>query len=127
LILGKGKVIGKIVPVLNKLGTIPWRRMGSGCIDPHFLHLGTSWKWVVSFTPRPLYSLWRSLLYPFYRRLVGPHVWTTWRRENSCPYRDSKSDPSIVQPVAIRYTDSAILFPSILGRGKKFFSTPQSP
>jgi hypothetical protein len=23
LILGKGKVIGKIVPVLNKLGTIP--------------------------------------------------------------------------------------------------------
>jgi hypothetical protein len=21
---------------------------GSGCIDPHFLDLGTSWKWVVS-------------------------------------------------------------------------------
>jgi hypothetical protein len=28
---------------------------GSGCIDPHFLDLGTSWRWVVSFTPRPLY------------------------------------------------------------------------
>jgi hypothetical protein len=25
---------------------------GSGCVDPHFLDLGTSWRWVVSFTPR---------------------------------------------------------------------------
>jgi hypothetical protein len=29
---------------------------GSGCIDPHFLDLGTSWRWVVSFTPLPLYK-----------------------------------------------------------------------
>jgi hypothetical protein len=29
-------------------------------------------------------------------------VWTTWRREKSCPYRYSKSDPSAVQqPIAI--------------------------
>jgi hypothetical protein len=28
---------------------------GSGCIDPQFLDLGTSWKWGVSFKPRPLY------------------------------------------------------------------------
>jgi hypothetical protein len=28
---------------------------GSGGIDPHFLDLGTSWRLVVSFTPRPLY------------------------------------------------------------------------
>jgi hypothetical protein len=28
--------------------------MGSGCIDPHFLDLGTSWRWVLNFTPRPL-------------------------------------------------------------------------
>jgi hypothetical protein len=26
----------------------------SGCIDPYFLHPGTSWRWVVSFTPLPL-------------------------------------------------------------------------
>jgi hypothetical protein len=26
--------------------------MGSGCVDPHFHDLGTSWRWVVSFTPR---------------------------------------------------------------------------
>jgi hypothetical protein len=31
-----------------------------------------------------------------------------WRTENSWPYRDSNSDPSIVQPVASRYTDYAI-------------------
>jgi len=26
----------------------------SGCIDPRVLNLGTRWRWVVSFTPRPL-------------------------------------------------------------------------
>jgi hypothetical protein len=26
-----------------------------GCIDSHFLDLGTSWRWVVSFTAQPLY------------------------------------------------------------------------
>jgi hypothetical protein len=31
-----------------------WRRAGRGCTNPRFLHLGTSWKWVVSFTPLPL-------------------------------------------------------------------------
>jgi hypothetical protein len=35
-------------------------------------------------------------------------VWTTWRRENSWPYRDSNCDLSVVQPVASRYTDWAI-------------------
>jgi hypothetical protein len=33
---------------------------GSGCIDPHFLDLGTSWSWVVSFTPLPLYPRERA-------------------------------------------------------------------
>jgi hypothetical protein len=32
-------------------------------------------------------------------------VWTTWRKELSWPYRDSNSDPSVVQSVASRYTD----------------------
>jgi hypothetical protein len=28
---------------------------GSGCLDPRTLHFGTSLRWVVSYTPRPLY------------------------------------------------------------------------
>jgi hypothetical protein len=35
-------------------------------------------------------------------------VWMTWRRENSLPYWDLNSDPSVVQPVASRYTNYAI-------------------
>jgi hypothetical protein len=42
---------------------------------------------------------------------VPEPVSTTWRRENASPYRDSNSDPSIVQPVAGRYTDYAISAP----------------
>jgi hypothetical protein len=30
-----------------------------------------------------------------------------WRSENSWPYQDSNSDPSVVEPVASRYTDCA--------------------
>jgi hypothetical protein len=45
---------------------------GSGCIDPHFLDLGASWRWVVSFTPRPLYPRRKSPRYPLDRRLGGP-------------------------------------------------------
>jgi hypothetical protein len=28
-----------------------------------------------------------------------------WRSENSCSYLDSNYDPSVVQPIASRYTD----------------------
>jgi hypothetical protein len=92
---GKGKK-GKVVRT-------PWRRRGSGCIDSHFLDLGTSWRWVVSFTPLPLY-----LRYPLGRRLDGPQSQSGWHGENSWLYRDSNSEPSVVQPVASRYTDSTI-------------------
>jgi hypothetical protein len=33
---------------------------GSGCIDPHFLELGSNWRWVVSFTSQPLYPRGKS-------------------------------------------------------------------
>jgi hypothetical protein len=44
------------------------------------------------------------------------------RRENSWPYRDSNSDPSVVQPVASRYTDYAIPAPQIQKDRKFKFS-----
>jgi hypothetical protein len=45
-----------------------------------------------------------------------------WRRENSRPYRDSKSDPSVVQSVASRYTDYAIPAPAERSKGNKNLS-----
>jgi hypothetical protein len=47
-------------------------RMGAWIVDPRFLDLGTSWRWVVSFTPLPLYSRGKSLRYPLDRRRGGP-------------------------------------------------------
>jgi hypothetical protein len=38
------------------LWLINWGVCGSGCIDAHFLDIRTSWRSVVSFTPRPLYT-----------------------------------------------------------------------
>jgi hypothetical protein len=41
--------------------------MGEWCLTPRILDLGTNWKRVVNYTPRPLYSL-----YPLDRRQGGP-------------------------------------------------------
>jgi hypothetical protein len=38
---------------------------------------------------------------------VPEPIWTTWRKENSRPYRDSNTELSAVQPVASRYTGCA--------------------
>jgi hypothetical protein len=51
----------------------PWRRMAGEFRDPHFLDLGTSRRWVISFTLRPLYPREKSPPYPLDRRLGGPH------------------------------------------------------
>jgi hypothetical protein len=34
--------------------------MGSGCIDPHFLDLGTTWRRVVKYMRQPLYPRGKS-------------------------------------------------------------------
>jgi hypothetical protein len=46
--------------------------LGSGGIAPHILDLGTRCRWVVSFTPWPLYSHGNSPWYPLHRWLGGP-------------------------------------------------------
>jgi hypothetical protein len=45
---------------------------GSGGIAPRILDLSTRWRWVVSFTPLPLYPQGKSPWYPLDRRLSGP-------------------------------------------------------
>jgi hypothetical protein len=44
----------------------PW---GGGGIAPRILNLSTRWRWVVSFTPQPLYHRGKSLRYRLERRL----------------------------------------------------------
>jgi hypothetical protein len=41
---------------------------GSGCTDPRFLGLGSSWRWAVSFTPRTLYPRGKTPRYPLHSR-----------------------------------------------------------
>jgi hypothetical protein len=59
---------------------------GSGCIDTHFLDLGTSWRIVVSFTPRPLYSRGKSPRYPLDRRLNGKFQYIVYKKTVNGPY-----------------------------------------
>jgi hypothetical protein len=49
---------------------MPWRRMGEWMYRSTFLDRGTSWRWVVSFTRRPLYTWGNSPRYPLDRRLA---------------------------------------------------------
>jgi hypothetical protein len=76
--------------------------MGSGCIDPHFLELGTSW-WVVNFMLRSLYPRGKNPRYPLDRRLDNMEK----RRFLTLP--ELELDPSVVQPTASRYNDYAPL------------------
>jgi hypothetical protein len=71
-----------------------WRRMGGGCIDPRIINLGTS-LWVVSFTPRPLYSQWKNSRYPLDMRLAGPQnrFWRCGEEKNLLSARTGTPTP----------------------------------
>jgi hypothetical protein len=62
-----------------------------------FLALGTSCRRVVNFKSGPLY---RRRKRPCYR--VDKKMGRAWRRDKSCLYRDSTSEPSTVQTAANR-------------------------
>jgi hypothetical protein len=78
-----------------------WR---SGGIAPRILDLGTRWRWVVGFTPRPLHSQGKILCYPLDREggWAPEPIWTRWRRE-TFPALPGLELP-IIQPVAQCYT-----------------------
>jgi hypothetical protein len=83
---------------------------GSGGIDPRFLNLGTSW-WPVSFKPRPIYPRRKSPRYPLDRRLGGSQNLSGRRGEEKIlgPTGTRTLSSSVVQPVASRHTDCAII------------------
>jgi hypothetical protein len=54
------KVTDKVVPVLNKLSAMQWRHMRKWRYSSTILDLDTWWRWVVSFTPMPLYPHGKS-------------------------------------------------------------------
>jgi hypothetical protein len=64
---------------------------------------------MVSFTTLPFYPRKNCPQYPLDRSLGAPQSrhGRCWEVLNSCPNRDSNSDPSVVQPVGSRYTDYA--------------------
>jgi hypothetical protein len=72
----------------------------SGCIDPHFLDLGTSWRWVASFTPgtqwiRGRVDLWAGL--------------NDVETRKPSPLPGLKLYLLVMQPVACRYTGCTTL------------------
>jgi hypothetical protein len=97
----KGK--GKVVPVFN------WALrhegiLGSGGIAPRIIDLGTIWKCVVRFTPRPLYPLGKSPRYPLDRRLGGRQSWSGRGGEEKNSQSLLGLELPIIQPVPEPYT-----------------------
>jgi hypothetical protein len=64
---------------------------GSAGIAPRILDLGSRWRWVVNFTPLPLYPQGKSPWYPLDRRLGGPQS----RSERGGEEKNSQPPPEI--------------------------------
>jgi hypothetical protein len=55
--------------------------LGSGCIDPHFLCLNTSWRRVISLKPWPLYAWGKEPLIPTGEEISWAQSWSGWHGE----------------------------------------------
>jgi hypothetical protein len=83
---------------------------GSGCIDPHIIDLGTSWRWVVSFMPLPIYPRGKSPWYPLDTRLGGSQIRSgQFGEEKILDLPGLELWPLSRQAAASRYTDYATL------------------
>jgi hypothetical protein len=97
---------GKVVPVLFLLNRAPRHEgvLGEWRYSSTHSWTRTRWRWVVSFTRRPLYPQGKSPWYPLDRRLGGPQS----RSGRGGEEKNSQPLPGvelpIVQPVAQRYT-----------------------
>jgi hypothetical protein len=102
---------GKLVPVRFLVQQHAMKAYWGVELQLHsFFDLCTWWRWVVSFTPRPIYSQGKSPCNPLNRRLGGPQSRSGRGDEekNSQPLRESNPRTPIIQPVAQRYADWAI-------------------
>jgi hypothetical protein len=77
---------------------------GNGGLASGILDIGTRWRWVVSFMPRPLYPQGKRTCYPLVRRFGRPQSRSgrDGEEENSQPL--PILELPITQPVAQRYT-----------------------
>jgi hypothetical protein len=92
---------------------MPWKRMGERRYSSTILDFGTRWRWVVSFTPLPLYTRGKSLRYPLDGRLGGPQSQSGRCREEKNLFPLLGIEPPAVHPVSRRYTEWAI--PAVSG------------
>jgi hypothetical protein len=88
-----------------------------GCTCQIFLDLSTSWRWLVSFTPRPVYPRERAYSTHWIGGWVGPRDGLEKIKFLTLP--DTNSDPSFVQLIASRNTDWAIPARHVLSRSNE--------
>jgi hypothetical protein len=77
---------------------------GSGSIAPRILDLGTRWRWMVNFTPRPLCPHGKSPWYPLDRRLGELQSRSGRGSEEKNPHPLPGLELPNIQPLAQRYT-----------------------
>jgi hypothetical protein len=95
--------------------------MWKWCIDLSFLDLGTSLRWVVGFTPLPLYTQWKNPRYSLGRRLGLDHM----GNRKLLTLQDFNSDSSVALPVASSYTDKVTAVLTVIHKSCESRSYPR--
>jgi hypothetical protein len=90
-------VLGALSPGVKR----PRRKLEGGDIVPRIFNLDTRWRWVVSFTHRPLYPR-----YPLDMRLVGPQSRSgrsceKKKKSNPCLCSSAGNRTPVAQPLAV--------------------------
>jgi hypothetical protein len=102
----KDKKIGFFLCLIN-LSKTPWKSMGDWRYSFAILHLGARWRWVVSFTPLPLYPAGKQPPIPIAQEAGWPQGRSArYGQENSLASHVNRT-PGF-QPLARHYTDWAI-------------------
>jgi hypothetical protein len=108
---------GRVTTVLNSLSTTPWRYMRDQRYNYIILKLGTRWRWVVSFTHRPLYPSGKYSPVTVVKRAgwAPDPVWTLWRRAKFLSFvRNETPIPGSSSSYPSRYTNHIIPAPKPL-------------